>query len=250
MHDLFQKRFLVFGHRGAPNYAPENTIVSFKKAIELGVDGLEIDVLEMADGELVIHHDLSLERFGVDKNVGDVNCKEIKTLNAAMDMHDEFGFQAIPLLSEIPELLQDNELIINIEIKSPGLLPTAVVKKTIKFIIDYNLINRCIVSSFNPLILRKVKKLLPEVFTSLIWSREDVHWSLLWYKPLYWVCRPNGFHPDIQFLTQEIVDWAKSKKLKIVVFTVNTPEQLKLAQKFGLDGIFTDDPLLVGNNQK
>ena len=56
----FNKKFLFFGHRGAPNFAPENTIYSFKKAIEMGVDGIELDVLLTQDDNLIIHHDIDL----------------------------------------------------------------------------------------------------------------------------------------------------------------------------------------------
>ena len=250
MRDLKQNNFLVFGHRGAPAHAPENTIVSFKKAIKLGADGLELDVQETVDGKLVIHHDLHLQRLGVQKNVDDLTFEEIRKLNASLDWESEYGFQPIPALEEILELLEGNDIILNIEIKSPGFLPTGVVGKTVEFIKQHNLAGRCIVSSFNPLIIRKVKKLLPDVFTALIWSWEDVHWSLLWFKPLYWICSPDGFNPDIQFLNKEIVDWAKAKNMKICVFTVNNPGQLDFVKKLGVDGIFTDDPMIIDKNPK
>lgn len=249
MRELNQNKFLIFGHRGAPAYAPENTIVSIKKAIELGADGLELDVQETADGKLVIHHDLSLERLGVQKNVHDLTFAEIRKLNASLKWESEFGFHPIPALEEIAELLEDNDIVLNLEIKSPQILPTGVVEKTVEFIKEHKLTERSIVSSFNPLILRKVKKLLPNVFTSLIWSKEDVQWFLLWYKLLYWICKPDGFHPDIQFLNKKIADWAKTKNMKIVVFTVNTPDQLKFVNDLKVDGIFSDDPLIVGKNQ-
>ncbi len=242
----FNKKFLFFGHRGAPNFAPENTIYSFKKAIEMGVDGIELDVLLTQDDNLIIHHDIDLLKLtGEDNKINSLDYNELIKFNASGKWGEKIGFQKIPLLDEVLELLIDNKIILNIEIKSIRFFPTKVVEKVIQFILKNKLMERCIVSSFNPLIIRKVKKLSPEIFTSLIWSKEETPFMLKWYKPLYFISKPDGFHPDKLYTNKKLVKWAKSKKLPICVFTVNDKIELNRLKKLGVNGIFTDNPQIM-----
>ena len=138
MHNIFKNNFFVFGHRGAPEHGPENTMFSFKKAIEFGVDGLEVDVQETADGILVIHHDIKLDRIGINKSVNEFKYDELKQFDVSLKWNSIYGSQQIPALDKIIELLENNDLILNIEIKSTSFLPSSVVDKTIAFIKRYN----------------------------------------------------------------------------------------------------------------
>ena len=201
--NLFKNKFLFFGHRGTPHFAPENTRISFKKAIDMGVDGIELDVTLTMDGKIVIHHETDLIKLiGKPSKISTMQYDDIKKIDISGRWNAKFGFQKIPLLSEIIELLDSNQIILNIEIKSSGFFPTKIVEKVSNFITQHKLEKRCIVSSFNPLIIRKMKTLSPNIFTSLIWSRNEVPFFLNWYKPLYYICKPNGFHPDKLFIDE------------------------------------------------
>jgi len=239
----FTNKFLFFGHRGAPHFAPENTLISFKNAIDMGVDGIELDVISTLDEKIIIHHDTDLVKLtGEPTKLSSMGYDEIKKIDVSRKWNSEFGFQKIPLLSEIVELLDSNNIILNIEIKSTGFFPTIIVEKVYDFITQHKLEKRCIVSSFNPLIIRKMNAISPKVFTALIWSKDVTQILLRWYKPLFYIAKPNGFHPDKLFTDKKLVKWAKSKKLPICVFTVNTKAELDRLIKLGVNGVFTDNP--------
>jgi glycerophosphoryl diester phosphodiesterase len=243
----FKNKFLFFGHRGTPDFAPENTIYSFKKAIEMGVDGIEFDVLLTQDDYPVIHHDIDLLNLtGENTKINSLNYSELKKIDVSGKWKNSIGYQSMPLLDEISKLLINNKIILNIEIKSVGFFSTKkIVKKVIHFISSNQLYKRCIVSSFNPLIIRKIKKLSPEIFTSLIWSKDETPIILKWYKPLCYIAKPNGFHPDKLFTNKKLVKWAKSKNLLICVFTVNDKIELNRLKKLGVNGVFTDNPKIM-----
>ena len=244
--NLLKNKFLFFGHRGAPEFAPENTYISFKKAIEMGVDGIELDVILTMDDRIVVHHDIDILKLtGNPDKIYKMNHDDLKKIDASGKWNSKFGFQKIPLLNEIIELLNSNQIILNIEIKSTGFFPKKIVDNVIKFITEHNLDKRCIVSSFNPLIIRKIKKLSPQIFTSLIWSHKGVSFLLKWYQPLYFICKPDGFHPDKLYTNEKLVKWAKAKKLLIYVFTVNTKDELDKVRTLGINGVFTDNPKII-----
>ncbi|MAJ45495.1 MAG: hypothetical protein CMF96_12240 [Candidatus Marinimicrobia bacterium] len=239
-------KFLIFGHRGAPHFAPENTVVSFKKAIEMGVNSIELDVLLTNDGQVVVFHDYDLERLGgrCDKII-DLNYNEIKNIDISHNWSDVYGFQKIPLLIDIIQLLKHYDIILNIEIKSTGILSTKIVEIVNSIIVENNFEDNCIVSSFNPFIIREIKKINPNLFTSLIWSKSEVPFIQKFYKLSYFIAKPNGFHIDKNFIDAEIVGWAKLKRMYIYVFTVNSVKDWKDMEKFNINGVFTDNPRIA-----
>lgn len=242
-------RFLIFGHRGAPDFAPENTIVSFEKAIEYGVNAIELDVLLTNDDKVVVFHDFDLKRLANKSDkINELSYDELKYIDISQGWLNHFGIQRIPLLDNVIKLIKKYNIILNIEIKSMGVFPTKIVEKVNELIIQNNFESNCIISSFNPLIIRRMRKVNPNLFTSLIWSREEVSFIQRFYKFLYLIANPNGFHPDKNFINSKIVNWAKSKGMPIYVFTVNSLEDLKKLKKYNIDGVFTDNPKLVNSN--
>lgn len=241
--------FLIFGHRGAPNFAPENTMASFEKAIELGVDAVELDVLLTNDDKVVVFHDFDLERIAKKNNkIDELTYDELRNIDVSQSLKGKFGFQKIPLLVDVIKLIKTHNLILNIEIKSTGILPTKIVDKVNDIIVKNKVENKCIISSFNPLIIRKIKKVNPKLFTSLIWSQTEVAFIQKFYKLLYLISKPNGFHPDKDFTDLKLIKWAKSKGMPVYVFTVNSLEEYKRLRKLNIDGIFTDNPKIFISN--
>src|SRR5690606_25998995 len=110
---MMENRPLVIGHRGAMGHETENTLASVQKALDLGVDMIEIDVFKIKSGELVVFHDQTLERLSdVQGNIEDLDLKEVKAIRL------EGGHQ-IPELSEVLDLI-DNKVALNIELKGAG----------------------------------------------------------------------------------------------------------------------------------
>jgi len=228
------QRLMIIGHRGAPTLARENTLLSFKKAIELGVDGIELDVQYSRDKHLIVYHDWDIiNSHGTREKIEDLSIKDLRVINQ------------IPSLNEVLEIIPDNN-VLNIEIKSRFVKSTGIEKDVIDTVINYNVQKNCIISSFNPFIIRRIKKINPNILTGFLWSRDDPFFIL--NSPyLAWFVRPDGFHPDIRHLTKKLAVWAKSRKMKILSFTVNTEDNLKKAKDLKIDGIFTDFPEIDKN---
>jgi glycerophosphoryl diester phosphodiesterase len=113
----------IIGHRGASHIAPENTMASFEAALKLGVDGIETDVQETKDGQLVLCHDELLNRTTNGKGlIKDYTLKELKELSAGAWFSKEYENERIPLLEELLDILKNRDILINIEIKSGVLI--------------------------------------------------------------------------------------------------------------------------------
>ena len=108
---------------------------------------------------------------------------------------------------------------------------------------EFNFEQNCIISSFNPLILRRIRKLNPNILTAYLWSKTDPQFIL--NSPLFvWLCRPDAFHADIAFLEEKLMQWIRRKKMSVLTFTVKTASDLAKAKHLGVDGIIMDDPYL------
>nr|WP_263972611.1 glycerophosphodiester phosphodiesterase family protein [Thermoanaerobacterium thermosaccharolyticum] len=110
---------LVIAHRGDSKNAPENTLSAFKRAVEVGSDGIEIDVQLCKDGHLVVIHDERVDRTtdGIGY-VKDYTLSELKRLSAGIKFGKKFADEKIPTLPEVFELLKNEDVLLNIEIKS------------------------------------------------------------------------------------------------------------------------------------
>src|SRR5579862_1813792 len=147
---------LKIAHRGASGYAPENTLASIKKALELGVDAIEFDVQLSKDGAVVLMHDLWLMR--TTKRFGFVSHKTLKELNQL----DAGKGEKIPTLEEVLDLV-NRKVKVNIELKGKGTaLPVSKIVSTYIQKKKWNY-DDFFISSFHHQELREFKKLLPQV---------------------------------------------------------------------------------------
>ena len=107
----------------------------------------------------------------------------------------------------------------------------------------YGFENNCIISSFNPFIIRRIKKNDPKILTAFLWGKNNPQFII--NTPLWaWICRPDGFHADIDYLDEQLINWVNRKNMSVLTFTVMTQKQLIKAQLLGVDGVFIDDPYL------
>ena len=138
-----------FAHRGFKGRYPENTLLAFKKAIEVGADGIEFDVHFSKDGELVIIHDETLERTTDGQGlVKEKTLKELKNLNASK-LYPEIKQQEILTLREYFDFAKDLDIMTNIELKTSIITYEGIENEVYKLIKEYNLGEKIIVSSFN-----------------------------------------------------------------------------------------------------
>ncbi len=213
-------------------HALENTIESVKKAIELNVDGIEIDVFKSKTGELVVYHDPFLSRLSNSNAfIEQISLDSIKKIKL-------LGGQSIPTLNEVIEIIPEN-IFLNIELKGEN---TAI--ETNKVIIEY--INRSnftpssfIVSSFRwdeLLEFRNTNKDVP--IAILVDSLYKIDNAIKLAKEI------NAFaiNPNNEFLTKEIVKKVQSFNIKVYPYTINDLSSIKRMKSMGVDAIITDFP--------
>ena len=108
-----------FGHRGYSGNYPENTMLAFQKAIEVGAAGIELDVQFSKDGQLVVIHDETLDRTTTGSGrVKDYSLEELKSLDASFKFTGQYGVNPIPTLDEVLSFMADKDAVTNIELKT------------------------------------------------------------------------------------------------------------------------------------
>ena len=230
---------LILGHRGSPMLITENTLPSFKKAIDQGVDGLEFDIRLSKDNQIVIFHDADLKRLSDrDENILDVSLTELQ----AVELHKQNGQLEetyIPSLNDVVPLL-DQIKVINIEIKSEGLFKGHnILKPLIKFLNKHKIDDKCIISSFNPLILMKLRLQRPETAIGFLYNRKRLFHT---WGNMIWMLRvqPENLHIHYSMLDSWIINWVRKKGMRINAYTINDKDIYSKFQS-KIDGVFTDN---------
>jgi len=146
----------IFAHRGFSGYYPENTLLSFKRAIDEGVDGIELDVQMTKDKELVVIHDEQLGRtfqgngFIQDHTLSELKEKKLSPIfQSYLDYEREWEKEKIPTLIEVLELLKETDVILNIELKTIKIPYEGMVEKVMKEVESCHLQEKVIYSSFH-----------------------------------------------------------------------------------------------------
>ena len=225
----------IYGHRGAPIKAPENTLYSFQKAYEKKVNGIELDVQITKDKILIVHHDPHLMKLTQINNfINSKNYDEIKKIDARGEKFKHIPFQHIPTLEQVIRELPE-KTIINIELKSQRYLSEGMEVPLVKILKKYKLLNRSIVSCFNPIILWNIKKINNNIKTALLF-----HGNIPLIKYAVYFIKPDAIHININIIDKKFVDWANRLRLPIFVYTVNTNKELEKLDKLDVDGIITD----------
>jgi glycerophosphoryl diester phosphodiesterase len=212
------------GHRGARAYEPENTIRSFKRAVEMGVDAVELDVRKTEDNHIVVIHDADVKRTTNGEGlVSDLTLQQIQQLKTEKN-------QTIPTLEEALEAL-GGKVKVFIELKEAGdeAQVLAVVRKLKR---EKNVV----LVSFLEDALRKVRELDAEVETGLIYAKHKNPLKAALELKAQWLV---AFY---RFTHTANVQKAHEAGLKVLVWTVNTAEEAAEMQKKGVDGIATDKP--------
>jgi glycerophosphoryl diester phosphodiesterase len=221
---------LKIGHRGAKGHVAENTLASFQKAIDLGVDAIELDVHCCATGEIVVIHDDTIDRTTTGTGlVSKLSLSQLK--NVSIDV-----VHFIPTLEEVLDLIS-GRCIVNIELKGEN---TA--EKTMQILDTY--INeknwkheQFLVSSFDWLALEQVHKHNPFMPIGVL-TLTDIELAIGFAK----FCKAKAIHPYFHLLTAENVAQMKAENLNIYPWTVNRLEDIALVQSLNVDGIISDYP--------
>ena len=265
---LNHSKFLVVGHRGARGLAPENTIASFEKAIELGVDIIELDVVISKDHQVVVSHEawmnplicLTKDKKGILEsqakklNLYQMNYSEIKEYDCGSLKHPDFDEQETeesnkPLLKDallMMEFISKNhkhEISYTIELKSDVLTdevyhpkPKEFVRLAMEAVADFPK-EKINFRSFDFRILQEIKANYPKYSTCLISENGELKKEL---KKLGYI--PEVYSPNYQVLSKKLIKDCRKKQLQILPWTVNEFEELKGLLLKNVDGVITDYP--------
>lgn len=232
------ERPLVYAHRGASGYAPENTMAAFRKAAELGSCGVECDVQLTKDGNLIICHDETVDRTTNGKGlIKDLRLEEIRGLDAGSWFGEQFRNEKIPVFSELLKLVRETGLRLNVEIKSDIVLYPGIEEKVLAEITAFGLRERVIVSSFNHYLIHRVKQLAPDIKAGILYM-EGLYEPWNYMRTVGCECA----HPFYMALKPEIAKELKARGLMINVFTVNEPGHAAALAEMGVDIIITNYP--------
>ncbi len=233
------KRPLIIAHRGASAYAPENTMASFIKALEMNADGIELDVHMTKDKALVVCHDEKVDRTTDGEGfVKDFTLEEIKSLDAGSWFGEEFKGQKIPELREVLELIKDTDIMLNIELKNAPIIYAGIEKKTIDMISEYKMEDRVIISSFNHYSLIEVKRINSRIKTGVLYIAGLV-------EPWIYAKRLNAdaLHPIFyNLLVPDFVKGCFENGIMINPFTVDDEMYITALVNLKINGIITNYP--------
>lgn len=217
-----QRPFLLIGHRGAPGHAPENTLASFRAAVALGVDGIELDV-RLVGGRLIVMHDERLEKTTNGRGrVADASFADLRRLDAG-------NGERVPTLDEVLDLVPSG-LLVNVEMKAAGTADVVARR------LDGEQ-RPLLVSSFDHNELARFHALLPSVPCAPL--------ARYWRPGLRRIVDAVGAsHLNLadRAVTPARLDAARSWGVGCLIFTVNEAARAAQLRDWGAAGVFTDFP--------
>lgn len=223
----------IFAHRGDHRKAPENTIPAFAEAIYNGADGIELDVTQSKDGELIVVHDDNLARVaGVDQNVWDLTFDEIRQIDVGVSSGAGYAGTRIPSLRQVLELCKGKTRLY-IELKYNGHETPDFVERVLQMIEDEKMEKECLVASFHYEFVEQVKTLNPKITSGLIFCEEGTSWNRYGAADLFSVY--------YGVLTDEIVKEMHEAGKSVYVWTVDQKEEARSCMEWGADCIVTND---------
>ncbi len=240
--DLIQfTRPLLIGHRGYPARYPENTIASFKGAMDDGCDMIELDVTLTRDRKVAVIHDDTLDRTTTGKGlVRGHSFEEIEALDAGSWFDPRFSAERVPELPEVLKLTA-GRCMLNIEIKTSAYeadFPAdAIEHQVVKLVKASGAMDRVIISSFDQRILQRIAAMDAPPAVALISDHgaDQIVLDLLLEMQAF------SWHPRFKALTRDQVDMLHAAGLKIFPWTINTREEAQRILALGVDGLICNE---------
>ncbi len=232
-----EQRFWRIAHRGASAHAPENTLAAFREAARLGADMVELDVQMTADGQAIVLHDATLDRFP--GHAGEVRFKtldEIRLVNAGMG-------ERIPTLEEAIQVCREELLGIYIELKTG-----AAIDAVARAFQEYDLYQWALVGSFRPDWVAELKQRDRRIRTAILFHSPHVDPVALAQAvdaDFVHPCWENAAEQPHRLLTQAWLDRVREAGLGVILWHEERPEEIAALRKLGVDGICSDAPELL-----
>jgi glycerophosphoryl diester phosphodiesterase len=245
-------KFLVIAHRGGRSLGPESTLYTFQRAVDMGVDVLEMDLQMTRDGQLVVLHDATVDRTTNGTGpVQELTLAQVKQLDAGYrwtpDQGRTFPFRdkglKIPTLAEVFTAFADTRK--NIEIKGES---TDIADALCRAIREFSQQNCVLVACFRADELKRFRRRCPEIATSCAAREATVFFALARlglesvYTPPAQALQVPELYGDIRVVTPQFVEAAHRRNMQVHVWTVNDTAPMQRLHDLGVDGIMTDYP--------
>ena len=245
-------KFLVIAHRGGRSLGPENTLYTYRNAVALGVDVLEMDVRSTSDGQLIILHDDTVARTtNATGPVENYSLVDLKKLDAAYrwspDKGQTFPLRnkgvKIPTLAEVFNAFPQTKM--NLEIKDPR---SSTIRSLCRSIRDHHMTKKVMVASFDADSLKEFRSLCPLVATStggsealLFYGLQKVYLEAA-YGPDAQALQVTESFRDLRVVNRRFIEAAHARNMRVQVWTVNDVDAMRRLLNLGVDGIMTDYP--------
>ncbi|PNV73950.1 glycerophosphodiester phosphodiesterase family protein [Leptospira inadai] len=235
----------VIAHRGFSGEYPENTMLAFRKAVEVGADWIELDVTLTADREVVVIHDDTLDRTtNMRGPVREASFERIRKADAGGWKDIRFVGEPVPKIWDVWNFVLGTELGLNIEIKTSAYEPSPkespIEDSLIRFALDKKALDKTLFSSFCWDSLVRIRELSTDAKLGILIGEETPHWE----EALDLAFRLNAFSLNLssRMAQKEIVSKIQEQGFSVFVYTLNTEEELRKGLDAGADGIFTNYP--------
>lgn len=244
---------LIIAHRGASKHAPENTFAAFKRAIDAGADGIELDVRLAKDGVAMVFHDSSLKRIAGRKDkIANYTSTELGSIDAGswFNIHapkladPAYKNESVPTLAKTLDFLKDFEGLIYIELKCKEADSEPLAKAVTDVICGSQLLPQIVVKSFKLSAIPHLKRFCPAVRTAALFApkiknilRKDKHLLKLAEE-----AGADEISLHYTLATRKLMKKAAKRNLRVIIWTADHPRWIRRALKLGLTAIITNDP--------
>lgn len=236
---------LVIAHRGFRAICPENTLTSFRAAVNAGVQMIELDTTLTKDRKVVVIHDDTLNRTTDGRGkVCDFTLAELRQLDAGSWFNPGFAGERLPTLAEVLDMALPH-VTVNIEIKpeafEPSAPPDAIENQIMQLVWERSAEKAVLISSFEHRVLERIS-LFPDAPALGVLTENAGAEAIL---PLCRRIRAFSWNPDWQCLNRQEISRMHQAGCRVLTYTVNQRKKIENLLEMGADGVFTDDPLLM-----
>jgi len=232
------RQWLKIAHRGASGTYPEHTRPAFLRAIDLGVDMIELDVQLSRDEQLVVFHDHTLERTTSGAGmVRDRSLKELRELDAGCWFAPDFRDERLMTLPEVLKLTAKRTRL-NVEIKAPAGDWPVLVPRLLATLDEHAVLERTVVSCFELGALEEVRRKSESAVLGVLWHTPDLAEAWRWCAEV----GASSVHPFWMLASSELTEAAHARALRVFVWTVNEETDIRSVVAAGVDGVISDFP--------
>lgn len=227
----------IFAHRGYSAKYPENTLSAFQAVANIPIYGVEFDVHLTKDGEMVIIHDERIDRTSNGTGfVKDMTLQTLRQYDFGSWFDKTFEGEKIPTLSEVLEIFENTNHVLNIEIKSDIFPYEGLLEKVLELVKKKGFEKRVIISSFDHEVIERLTKVHPNIDNAALFLRNIL--NMVDYQNKLHANALHVFLPGV--FRKPVLDAIKIGR-KVRAFTVNDIEHANMLKGINIDGIFTDE---------